>query len=63
MRPTRLVLAAVLALVGAVWIGQGLGYIGGSFMTGDPLWAGIGALLLIGAVGVVGVELRRGRTT
>jgi hypothetical protein len=44
-RPRR-VLALVLALVGLVWIGQGLGLIGGSVMTGDPFWAGVGAALL-----------------
>jgi hypothetical protein len=40
------VLGALLALVGVVWLGQGLGYIRGSFMTGSHLWAAIGALCL-----------------
>ncbi len=35
--------AVVLVVVGAVWIGQGLGFIPGSFMTGDPFWALAGA--------------------
>jgi len=38
----RIVIALLLIAAGAIWIGQGLGYIGGSFMTGDPLWAWIG---------------------
>jgi hypothetical protein len=59
MRPTRLVLAAVLALVGLVWIGQGLGFIGGSFMTGSLLWAAIGTALLVGAALLVAGERRR----
>jgi hypothetical protein len=59
MRPTRLVLAAVLALVGLVWLGQGVGLIGGSFMTGSPLWAVIGALLLALALVMVVAERRR----
>lgn len=59
MRPTRLVLAAVLALVGLVWIGQGLGFIGGSFMTGSLEWAAIGTALLVGAALLVAGELRR----
>jgi hypothetical protein len=42
----RLILALVVALVGLVWIGQGLGLIGGSVMTGDPFWAGVGAVLV-----------------
>jgi hypothetical protein len=49
---SRLVVAALLALVGAVWIGQGLGYIGGSFMTSEPLWAVIGAVALVAAAGL-----------
>jgi len=52
----RLIIGIVLVLTGIVWIGQGVGAIGGSFMTGDPLWAIIGAVcvflggaLLLGA--------------
>ena len=59
MRSTRLVLAAVLALVGLVWLGQGLGFIGGSFMTGSLFWAAVGAALLALAALVVGIERRR----
>jgi hypothetical protein len=59
MRPTRLVLAAVLALVGAIWLGQGLGLIGGSLMTGDPVWALIGSVLVGLAIGLVIRERRR----
>lgn len=49
---------ALLALVGFVWLGQGIGAIGGSFMTGEPLWAIIGAVLLV-AAGVLTVAGRR----
>ncbi len=59
MRPSRLVLAALFALVGLVWIGQGLGLIGGSVMTGSPFWAIVGAALLVVAVVIVMVERRR----
>jgi hypothetical protein len=59
MRPSRLVIAAVLALVGLVWIGQGLGFIGGSFMTGSPFWAAVGVALLAGAALLVLGERRR----
>ena len=52
----RLVIGILLVLVGAVWFGQGIGAIGGSFMTGEALWAVIGAVcaffgvaLLLGA--------------
>lgn len=37
----------VLCVVGVIWIGQGIGVIHGSFMTGRPLWAVLGALALI----------------
>jgi hypothetical protein len=60
MRPTRLVLAAVFALVGLVWLGQGLGFIGGSFMTGSLFWAAVGAVLVACAVLVVVRERGRG---
>jgi hypothetical protein len=45
----RYVVAALMALVGAIFVGQGLGYIGGSGMSGSSFWAVVGALLLIGA--------------
>lgn len=48
-----------LAVVGAVWLGQGIGVIGGSFMTGEPIWAIIGAVMLVGA-GALAVAARRG---
>jgi di/tricarboxylate transporter len=49
---TRWIIAAVLILVGAVWVGQGLGLFPGSgFMDGDTTWALIGAVLAF--VGVV----------
>ena len=61
MRAFRLVIAVLLGLVGLVWLGQGLGYIGGSFMSGDQLWATIGTLLLVVAAAIVYLEVRRSR--
>jgi hypothetical protein len=55
VRATRVVIGVVLCLVGAVWIGQGVGWIGGSFMSGQAVWAIIG----IGAI-VVGALVLRG---
>jgi hypothetical protein len=47
----RYLLAAVLLLVGLIFIGQGLGYIPGSSMTGQPFWAVVGAVMVfIGGV-------------
>jgi hypothetical protein len=47
---TRYVLAAVVALVGLVWLGQGLGMIPGSFMSGDSFWAIAGLALVAAAI-------------
>jgi hypothetical protein len=48
----RWIVAAVLILLGLVWIGQGSGVIRGSgFMTDDVRWALIGAVLV--ALGIV----------
>ncbi len=35
-------LGALAIVIGLVWTGQGLGWIGGSFMSGVTLWAMIG---------------------
>jgi hypothetical protein len=53
-----LVIVGVLVLLpGAVFAGQGLGYVPGSFMTGDMKfwigWAMVGAGLALGAGGVL----------
>jgi hypothetical protein len=43
------VIAAVLVLVGLVWIGQGVGLLrGSSFMVDDVRWALIGAACVAG---------------
>lgn len=59
MRPARVVIAVLLALVGAVWALQGLGVIGGSAMSGTLFWAGAGIVVIIGAAVVLAAELRR----
>ncbi len=45
----RIVLLLALVL-GAVWIGQGVGLVPGSFMTGRSEWAAIGAVVTAAAV-------------
>jgi hypothetical protein len=59
VRTSRLFIAALMAIVGVVWIGQGIGLIGGSFMTGSAFWAVAGVVLLVSAVALV-VLGRRG---
>jgi hypothetical protein len=46
-----LVVGALIALIGLVWIGQGIGLIGGGFMSGNGIWAVIG--LVIAVIGVL----------
>ena len=36
--------------MGLIFLGQGLGLIPGSFMTGQAFWALVGAVLVIGAI-------------
>ena len=47
----RRVIGVVLCLVGAVWCLQGIDVLGGSFMSGQVIWAVIGAVCI--AFGVV----------
>lgn len=50
-KPLLAGIGAVAILLGVVWAGQGIGFIGGSSMTNDPTWLVIGlALLVAGAV-------------
>ncbi len=58
MRRSRIVIAALVALWGLVWLGQGLGYIPGSFMTGSQFWATMGTLLLVVAAALLVLEWR-----
>ena len=52
----------LLALVGLVWMAQGLGVIGGSsFMVGDLRWAVIGTALVAAGVILLLVARRRMR--
>jgi hypothetical protein len=58
MRASAVVLGVILVLVGLVWIGQGLGYLKGSFMTGAMMWAWIGGATVVVGVAVVSLSLR-----
>jgi hypothetical protein len=58
MKASGIVLGVVLVLVGLLWIGQGLGYVKGSFMTGAMLWTWIGAGAAIVGVAIISLSLR-----
>ncbi|UFU07919.1 hypothetical protein [Ruania halotolerans] len=50
-KPVLTVLGAIAVVLGAVWAGQGIGWLPGSSMTGDPTWLVIGLVALVaGAV-------------
>jgi hypothetical protein len=56
------VLGVLVLLAGAVFAGQGLGYIKGSYMTGDMSWFWIGgSMVVVGAVLAFFGFLRRPR--
>jgi hypothetical protein len=66
MSPGLMVVAVLVALAGAVFAGQGLGYIKGSFMTGDLHWFWIGsgmvvAGIVVGTIGMVTGRRRQSR--
>ena len=60
------VFGLLILLAGAVFAGQGLGYIPGSFMTNDMRWFWIGSAMVViglalGAAGFIG-RPRRSKT-
>ena len=58
-QPVYFIIAAIMAIVGFVWIFQGVGVIKGSFMTGQLLWTFIGIVVLIVAAGLFWLGTRR----
>jgi hypothetical protein len=57
-RVVSIVIGGLVALTGLVWTLQGLGYIGGSFMTGATLWAVIGPVVLLAGLAIMVAGLR-----
>ena len=53
------VVGVLVVLVGAVFAGQGLGYIPGSFMTGDMHWFWIGGAMVVVGLAVVAAAFLR----
>jgi hypothetical protein len=57
-------IGVLVLLVGAVFAGQGLGYIPGSFMTGDMHWFWIGgAMVVVGLAVLAATVIRRPNKT
>jgi hypothetical protein len=58
-----LVIGAVLAIAGAVWILQGLNLLGQSGgMNGQHIWAIIGAICVLAGLGFIAAGVRARRT-
>ena len=54
-----IVIAVLIALIGIVWFGQGIGLITGSVMTDDSKWAYIGATMVVAAAALFWFALKR----
>jgi LPXTG-motif cell wall-anchored protein len=59
MKRTLQILAVLIALVGIVWFGQGIGLIHGSVMTDDSKWAVIGIIMIVVGAGTFLFTRRR----
>ncbi|MCX5069898.1 hypothetical protein OOJ91_29045 [Micromonospora lupini] len=56
-----LTLGLLAVVIGAVWTVQGLGYVGGSGMTGERTWAVIGPIVVVVGLVVLWLGLRSRR--
>jgi len=56
------VVGVLVLLIGAVFAGQGLGFIPGSFMTGDIKWFWIGGAMVVVGLAIGGTALLRGQS-
>ncbi len=57
-----MVVGALLVVAGVIWALQGFGVIGGSFMSGDSVWAIIGPVVAIVGLGMAALGLRGSRS-
>lgn len=58
-RQLAIVIGVIMAVFGALWTFQGLGYVGGSFMSGSQSWTIIGSVVAGLGVALVIVGLQR----
>ncbi len=58
-RTTARVIGVVAVVVGAVWVGQGLGYLPGSFMSGVRFWFWVGAACVLFGLALLVTARRR----
>lgn len=58
-KPVLITLGVIIAVFGAIFTLQGLGFIGGSAMTGSTLWAIAGPIIAIAGVVLALFGLRK----
>jgi hypothetical protein len=61
---TRILLAAagsLITLAGVIFTLQGVGVIGGSFMSGTTTWAVVGPIIALAGLALIALALRRPR--
>jgi hypothetical protein len=52
-------IGVLILLAGAIFAGQGLGYIPGSFMTGDMHWFWIGGAMVVAGLAILAATFIR----
>ena len=57
LRVGAVVVALLVLLAGGTFAGQGLGYIPGSFMTGDMHWFWIGSVMVVVGLAIGGAAI------
>lgn len=58
-RMASVVVGGLALLLGLLFVGQGLGYVPGSFMTGAMRWFWFGLVIAVGGLMLVVLGLRR----
>ncbi len=58
-RQLAVVVGAIMTIFGALWTFQGLGYVGGSFMSGSETWTVLGSIIAGLGVALIIVGLQR----
>ncbi len=61
MNTPRFWIGAALVVIGGIWFGQGMGWIGGSPMTGVTLWAVLGPVVALAGIGLAAQAARADR--
>jgi hypothetical protein len=58
-KPVLITVGVIVAILGAIFTFQGLGFIGGSAMTGSTVWAILGPIIAVTGIALSLFGLRR----